>query len=283
MMQDVKRLIPRPLRRPLGDLARLMGLRGAEQPGFFHTGEDDTLKRGELAPWFLAHQGRVIDKWHHYFEIYETHLARFRNTKVRMLEIGVQNGGSQEMWRDYMGPDALLYGVDINPDCAKLNGDAGEVRIGSQDDPEFLRRVIDEMGGVDVVLDDGSHVMKHIRTSFDTLFPYVSEGGIYIVEDLHTAYWSNFGGGHRRPASFIEHVKSLVDGMHHWYHGYGGGPAMTRDRIFAAHFYDGMIVLEKRAVERPRRSTRGRLAEVVSASAPAEGAAMPEPPVRDAS
>ncbi len=64
-----------------------------------------------------------------------------------------------------------------------------QVRIGSQDDPAFLRSVIDEMGSPDIILDDGSHVSDHQKISFETLWPLLKVGGLYVIEDLHTAYF----------------------------------------------------------------------------------------------
>ena len=48
----------------------------------------------------------------------------------------------------------IIYGIDIDPACAAFDGIDAQVRIGSQADPDFLRRVVQEMGGVDVVLAD---------------------------------------------------------------------------------------------------------------------------------
>lgn len=96
---------------------------------------------GELEAYFWRNKGRAIDKWTHYLPIYERHFTPFRNTPVRVLEIGVQNGGSAQMWRDFLGPDAVIFGIDIDPACAAANGEAARIRIGSQDDPGFLAKV----------------------------------------------------------------------------------------------------------------------------------------------
>ena len=71
----------------------------------------------------------------------------------------------------------IIYGIDINPLCKQYNGQSGKVRVGSQDDERFLNSVIDEMGGVDIILDDGSHQMKHIKSSLRILFPRLSKKG----------------------------------------------------------------------------------------------------------
>ena len=98
-----------------------------------------------------------------------------------MLEIGVAQGGSLALWRKFLGDEAVIFGIDIDPKCAAFDGSGGRVRIGSQDDPKFLRDVAAEMKGIDVVLDDGSHIGRHQRASFDVLFPLLSDGGIYIM------------------------------------------------------------------------------------------------------
>ena len=122
------------------------------------------------------------------------------------------------VWRKYFGPDALIFGIDIDQRCAVFDGHAGAVRIGSQDDPKFLNSIVKEMGGLDVVIDDGSHKAKHQLASFELLFPLLADGGIYICEDLHASYWPDYRGGYRRKGTFIEFSKQLIDDMHVDFH-----------------------------------------------------------------
>jgi len=84
-------------------------------------------------------------------------------------------------------------------------------RIGSQADPEFLASVVAEM---DIVIDDGSHVASHQLASFKALFPALSFGGVYICEDLHTAYWQDWDGGYKRHGTFVETIKDMIDNLH---------------------------------------------------------------------
>lgn len=92
------------------------------------------------------------------------------------------------------------------------------MRIGSQDDPAFLAKVVNEMGGVDVILDDGSRQMPHIKATLLILFPELSVDGIYVKEDLHTAYWQDFGGGFVFGQNFFKLLTNIMHDMHHWYH-----------------------------------------------------------------
>lgn len=201
---------------------------------------------------FYSHQGRPSAKWHHYLEVYDRHLARFRGKQVRLLEIGVQHGGSLQIWRQYFGPQAIIYGIDINEKCRDFDDVDARVRIGSQADPEFLQTVVKEMGGVDIVIDDGSHVASHQKISFECLYPLLNDYGVYLCEDLQAAYWPVFhDGGYKRPGTFIEMAKDLIDDMHAWYHEEGSTILDTAaESIHSLSVYEGIVAIEKRP--RPR-------------------------------
>jgi hypothetical protein len=212
---------------------------------------------GDFEELFWNKQGAALYKWHHYFPIYEKHFNPFRGKPLKFLEIGVAKGGSLEIWRDYFGPEATIFGIDILPECKQFDGVAGQVRIGSQADENFLAEVVAEMGGIDIVLDDGSHDSRHIRKTFKTLIPKLSNGGVYMIEDLHAAYWSSFSGGYRKPSSFIEDVKIMIDDMHHWYHPHGVKIEEAKDIITSMSIYDSIVAFEKNTVTRPAFSWSG--------------------------
>ena len=113
-------------------------------------------------------------KYEHYFAVYEKYLARFVNKPVNVLEIGVDRGGGLKMWQQYFGPKAKIFGIDILPSCAKFTKGNVKVFIGSQADREFLRELIKKLPKIDVVIDDGSHVAKHIITAFEEIYPHIS-------------------------------------------------------------------------------------------------------------
>ncbi len=216
----------------------------------------------ELEHMAVQEQALPLVKWWHYFAIYERHLGSLARASrmgelaepVRILEIGVLGGGSLELWSRWFGPHARIVGVDVDPSCSALSVKGAQVRIGSQDDSAFLNRVVDELGGVDVVIDDGNHTSRSVTASLKTLFPRLSPGGLYFIEDLHASYWPSFGGGLHRRDSSIEQLKSTVDSLHQPYFGARcdekvlGVPA---DQLRSVSFYDSMAVLEKQE----RRST----------------------------
>lgn len=227
---------------------------------FTYTGDKPPASsdKNDLERFFWSNDGPKVHKWLHYFDIYDRYFSEFQGAPVKFLEIGVFNGGSLDMWRNYFGQDAVIFGIDIDPNCANLNGRSAQVRIGSQDDPTFLREVVEEMGGVDLVLDDGSHDSIHIRKSLDVLFPLLADGGRYMIEDLHAAYWPSHSGGYRRPASFISAVKGMIDDINHWYHGRAHTVPATAEEIRAIHIHDSIVVLEKGQSERPAHHVTGR-------------------------
>ncbi|MBN3459543.1 class I SAM-dependent methyltransferase [Mycobacterium sp. DSM 3803] len=152
-----------------------------------------------------------IHKLRHYLPIYEASLTG----TVRMLEIGVDRGGSLQMWREYL-PDAVIVGIDINSSARQYDDPTRDihVRIGDQTDTEFLGTVIEEFGPLDAVLDDGGHTPKQMISSFQYLFPRLAPGGVYIVEDVHANYWTLFRD---QRESFIDFTKWLMDAMHAQY------------------------------------------------------------------
>lgn len=211
---------------------------------------------GDMAKWLLKHDGASIHKWAHYIALYERHFAPYRMgfsedgalRPLRFLEIGVSHGGSLQLWRSYFGPDAVIFGIDIDPRCRDVGRDT-EVRIGSQADPAFLRAVVAEMGGVDIVLDDGSHRGKDTRRAFEVLFPLLADGGLYVVEDLCTSYWLSYG---IRRHSFIKVINEMIDGMHAWYRvrvPKRGRFAQTT--VAGIHMYESVAFIAKQSHGRP--------------------------------
>ncbi|HVA64823.1 MAG TPA: class I SAM-dependent methyltransferase [Terriglobales bacterium] len=199
---------------------------------------------------FLTHEGKIVHKWVHYFPIYERHFSWYRNKSLTFLEIGVSRGGSLAMWQRYFGPLAKIVGIDIEEKCKAHEAPGIFVRIGDQSAPAFLQSVVDEFGVPDVVLDDGSHHMDHVAKSFQFLYPLMPKNGVYLVEDMHTAYWEEFGGGAANPETFINRAKGFVDQLNADHsRGQIAPDAFTR-QTFGISFYDSVVVLEKGEVWR---------------------------------
>lgn len=194
---------------------------------------------------FLSHDGREIHKWTHYFPAYEAHFARYRNRPLTFIEIGCGHGGSLQLWKKYFGPHAQIVGLDINKECLQFEEDQIAVRIGDQKDAKFLGRVLEEFGTPDIVLDDGSHVMEDVVATFRFLYQRTSPCGVYMVEDLHTAYWDKYGGGVGRKGSFIELCKTLVDELNAEHTQGKLPPTEFTKTTLSMHFYDSVVAFER--------------------------------------
>jgi 23S rRNA U2552 (ribose-2'-O)-methylase RlmE/FtsJ len=204
---------------------------------------------------FQQNTGKTIDKWHHYFPIYERYFSNFRNKKVTFIEIGVFKGGSLQMFSNYLGPFATVVGIDINTKCKQFESEYVHVRIGDQSDPDFLESVLNEFGAPDLVLDDGSHLMHHVKDSFEFIYPRLSKNGIYMVEDMHTSYWKKYGGGYLHKDSFIEYSKNLIDQLNFQHVKEKiPSPQFIRDTSNIS-FYDSIVVFEKGTIS-PKVSSK---------------------------
>jgi hypothetical protein len=213
----------------------------------------------ELERYFKDNTGKLIDKWQHYFDIYDRHFARFKGKDVCLVEFGVFQGGSLQMWKHYFGPKAKIYGIDINPHCKQLEEDQIEIIIGDQEDRNFLRSLAARIPHIDILLDDGGHTMKQQLCTYEELFTHVAANGVYLCEDLHTSYWPEWGGGYRRRGTFIEFSKNFIDLIHAWHSVQPKRFAVNEftKSVHSLHYYDSILVIEKRPMNKPFRLTTG--------------------------
>ncbi|MEH2000614.1 MAG: hypothetical protein V7L00_18025 [Nostoc sp.] len=211
---------------------------------------------------------------HMYVQHYEKHFYSIRRKNLKILEIGIggydnpnEGGNSLKLWKTYF-PNSRIYGVDV-VDKKALEEDRIQIFQGSQNDEYFLKKVIEEIGELDIIIDDGSHVNEHVITSFKTLFSSLKDGGIYIVEDTHTSYWpslfgerwSTFGnknvylenlakvGGSldlNDPKTSMNFFKRLIDGLNHEEFLFPGYiPSYFDKHIVSMHFYHNLIIMYK--------------------------------------
>ncbi len=211
-----------------------------------------------LREYFDNENHRLIDKWIHYFDIYEKHLSAWRGKKINLLEIGVSHGGSLQMWKDYFGEGSEIFGVDINPECEKFEEQGIKIYTGSQSDRSFLRYLKTQLPPLDILIDDGGHEMNQQLITFEELFDHVKEDGIYICEDLHTSYWLSHGGGYKRRGTFIEFSKNLVDYLHGWHSVQKNLKVNKFTRsVYGLHYYDSILVIEKKEIQKPYSLRKG--------------------------
>lgn len=221
--------------------------------------------KSELEQMVATYRGPVMNKWRHYFEIYDRHFSRFRDREITVLEIGISGGGSLELWHRYFGPKARIVGMDIEPDCKRFEKPGIKVYIGSQGDAAFLEKVAAEIGPIDILIDDGSHIFEHQIGTFRALFKHIRDDGLYVCEDLCTSYWSDYSGAVRKPGTYVEFLKDYVDELNAWYwrDDVEADKGAFANSAYGMHFYPALIVIEKRPMQKPQLTPVGHTPQVV--------------------
>ena len=214
-----------------------------------------------LRDYFDRNRGPLLNKWLHYFDIYDRHFARFRDREIVMVEVGIYHGGSLGMWKSYFGPRARLVGVDINPRAMKFADDQVTVEIGDQSDREFLRSLRARYPRIDILLDDGGHSMEQQIVTFEEMFDAVADDGVYMVEDTHTSYWPEYGGGLRAEGSFLEYTKRLLDQLNAWHvrEWKDDERSAFARSAWSLSWYDSVVAIEKRPKAPPEARMTGKL------------------------
>jgi hypothetical protein len=206
-----------------------------------------------LRELFELHNGRWVGKVDHFFDDYEHILAPLRGRPIRLLEIGVNAGGSLELWQAYFGAAARVHGLDIDPAAIACCPPGAEAHLGSQDDVGLLRELSKAHGPFDLVIDDGSHMMRHQISSFEALYPLMTESGVYICEDAFTSYWPEYGGGPPGTGdTFIDYARTKVDELHAWWldHPAARATAFTATTR-SITFLSGAVVFQRGRRSRP--------------------------------
>lgn len=202
---------------------------------------------------FFNNAEHSSDKWEPYFEVYERHLRRFLiKNNVNIVEVGVQKGGSLDMWSRYLPADTTITGIDIDSECANLTYNTPRIKviIGDQGDENFWNSFLAYHDKpIDIFIDDGGHFMDQQILTFEKVFPVMPVGSVYICEDTHTSYMPYNGGGFRLKGSFIEYAKQYIDVIHsNWTNEldteFERKKKIGKD-LTSVHFYDSMIVFEK--------------------------------------
>lgn len=195
---------------------------------------------------------------HHYAQHYEHHFMKLRKQRLNILEIGVggydnpkAGGESLRMWKTFF-PKSKIFGIDIY-DKTLINEKRIKIFKGNQADEQFLKKVITNIGTVDIIIDDGSHYNNDVITSFKILFPLLNINGIYVIEDLQTSYWENiagndWGGSHDLNAQHtsMNYLKSLTDCLNSVEFNKNNYERTYLDKhIISMHFYHNIVFIYK--------------------------------------
>jgi hypothetical protein len=206
-----------------------------------------------LKDFFLNNKDRGIYKYLHYFDIYEHYFERFRNTDCCFLEIGVCEGGSLLMWKDYLGPKAQIYGIDQH-DPDHIDQDQIKTFRGLQEDPEFIRSVISQIPPIDFMIDDGSHKPGDQIATFEAIWDHIKMGGVYLCEDMSHAYEPKEGGGLKARGSSIEYFKDLIDYQNRFPGDRGERAEQISQSVYSINFFMNLVVIEKKNLSETHQS-----------------------------
>lgn len=157
--------------------------------------------------------GKVSDKWASYLPIYDELFEKFRTQNLNLLEIGVQNGGSLETWKTFFSSANVLIGCDIDEKCGSLQYDESRIHVvvGDANQAGTVNKITEICNNFDIIIDDGSHTSNDILNSFFIYFSMLKPGGIFVIEDTHTLYMNDWGGGILNDFSPYSFFKKLID------------------------------------------------------------------------
>ena len=203
-----------------------------------------------LKDMFLENDSLRTIKYHHYLDIYERYLSRYKGKEVNILEIGIYEGGSLELYKKYCGDGCNVFGIDILPACKNIENlvDNCKVFIGDAGSPEFIDLVIAQLPKMDIIIDDGGHYTAQQILAFEKLFPILNDFGIYICEDLHTNYWKQYID---TPVSFVDYVLSrmpLLNKSHDTDGIIKIEDNIWKDQVLGVYFLNSIIAIEKKPI-----------------------------------
>ena len=230
---------------------------------------------------FWNQKGKTSDKWESYLPAYDSLLAQLEISVETIVEIGVQNGGSLEVWAAVAPEAKKIIGIDIDPMCANLTFDDPRISVKVTDGTleDFTRTLKDSQTQISILVDDGSHISRDVISYFSQLWQFITPGGKYIIEDLSTSYWPFYQGGLNRADTSMQFLKRLTDviNLEHWTtnnllsdhlgdfpleSGSFGSPDFTD--ILSMEFRNSMCVITKRLPDEPEGIGRRQVTGVES-------------------
>jgi 23S rRNA U2552 (ribose-2'-O)-methylase RlmE/FtsJ len=227
-----------------------------------------------MADYFESHtEGRGIWKYSHYLDVYHRHFAKFIDQEVHVVEIGIFSGGSLDMWKQYFGPKARIYGVDIREECKVYAGDRVEVFVGDQADHGFWKRFKEKVPKVDILIDDGGHLPNQQIATLEEMLPHLRPGGVFVCEDtlsISARFPGYIHGMVRHLNAFAFRPSDLVVDA-----------SAFQSSIHSIHFYPYMTIIDKApvSVEHFRLPMQGTIWEPIANAGAPEITISERPPV----
>ena len=177
-----------------------------------------------------------------YFQVYEEMFNKYVGKKITFVEVGVLQGGSLFMWREYFGKNARIIGIDLHPNAKELEKHGFEIYIGSQSDKNFWRNFYTKVGKIDILLDDGGHVNDQQIVTLSESVNNINDDGIIMTEDVHTSYFKKFGNPSKY--SYINYSKYLIDVVNSRFPETEIKKNNFRNKIYSISFYESIVAIK---------------------------------------
>ena len=181
----------------------------------------------------------LSNKHLNYFDVYDELLNKFINKEITFVEVGILNGGSLSMWRDYFGSKARIIGIDLNPVTKKFEKDGFEIFIGDQEKKEFWDSFFKEVGKIDILLDDGGHTNNQQIVTTQNCIENINDDGLLIVEDTHSSYMKEFGNPSNE--SFVNFAKKNIDYINFRFPNIGEVKELYYKNVFSISFFESIV------------------------------------------
>jgi len=175
-----------------------------------------------------------------YFEVYEELFSSFIDKKITFVEVGILNGGSLKMWKEYFGQNARIIAIDYNPECKKYEEEGIEIFIGDQSDPNFWDDFFTKVGKVDILLDDGGHTNSQQVITTVKSIPNIKDGGLLVTEDTHTSYQASYDNPSKK--SYINFSKKIIDDINFTFPNLGKFKYSFNKYVYSLRYFESFVV-----------------------------------------
>jgi len=191
----------------------------------------------------LFNESKYLSSKHKkYFQAYDEILFKYKDKKVVMVEIGVQNGGSLDIWRNFFAKNSRIIGVDLNPDCKIFEKDGYEIFIGDQSKNEFWEDFFNKVGKVDIIIDDGGHTNEQQIITAVNCIPNINNEGVFVTEDTHSSYLKEFGNPSKY--SFINFAKKTIDDVNFTFPNLKSFKFTLNKFIYSIEFLESLVIFK---------------------------------------
>ena len=195
----------------------------------------ETLKLFEQSPYFSK-------KHKKYFQVYDELFASYKDKEITFVEIGIANGGSLHMWKNFFGKKARIIGIDLNPECKKFEKFGFEIFIGNQSKKIFWKNFFSQVGKVDVILDDGGHTNQQQILTAVNCIPNMNDRGLLLVEDVHSSYIDHYGNPSKY--SFINFCKKTINDVNSTFPGLKNYNFSLKKYVYSIEFLESFVAFK---------------------------------------